>query len=209
MTLFHWEGLWDIPLHSLDGFCLTERVWHQCLSFLASNRSPCSPIRISFLWYYFPGRDQEKKTVSISNSESSVSYNFSKFCYSLCGLFSGVTFLLLFLSKKPKRSQLSLSAFSPAWYMSLLRVPACFPHHCRLQNCETPCYLINLQQHFLHFHSSPLQYFLDVFATFMRHFYCAPSALDYHWAPRPTANALLYYSSFTLPDSNSVLVAVR
>lgn len=111
---FSEDCLPDTPLCSLDGPRLLphwKSLRHQHLSFLASNRSSHGSAWISFLWYYFPGRDQEMKTVSISNSGSSVLFNFSKFCHSLCGSFPGVTFLLLFLSQVLKESSCQILPF--------------------------------------------------------------------------------------------------
>lgn len=124
---FSRDCLPDRPLCSLDGSWLLsnwKRLRHQHLVFLVSNRSSHGPVWISFLWYYFPGRDQETKTVSISNSGSSVLFNFSKFCHNLCGSFPGVTYLssLIFITTT-KRIQLSNFAFSPACSLSLLESP--------------------------------------------------------------------------------------
>ena len=98
-----------------------------------------------------------------------------------------------------KKSHLSLSTFSPAWPMSLL------------ESLSSPLIIVDCRTGKVHatssvFNSSFSHALCNVFAAPMIHFHCVPSAFHYGWAPWPTANSLFDYSSFTLTDSNSVLM---
>lgn len=114
---FSRDCLPDTPLCSLDGSWLLsnwKRLRHQHLSFLVSNTS-----FHGLVWIYFFGiiflEETKKWKVFISNSGSSVSFNFLQFCHSLCGSFPGVPYLssLIFITTT-KRIQFSNFAFSPA-----------------------------------------------------------------------------------------------
>lgn len=116
-------------------------------------------------------------------------------------------FFSYFLSQLPRRSHLSLSAFSAAdpW---AYRSPCLFP---------TSLWAAGLWNAVLVYQSSIASSSLSLktsamlpqcLCNFYESFLVCSLSFSCRWTPRPTANALFYYSSFTLSDSNSVLVAV-